>query len=66
MPTRTVFWLLVASMLLAILPLGASAQEYKYTSVRDCSRCHKKELMGNQTKVWKKGKHSKAFQSLKS
>ena len=66
MPTRTVLWLLVANMLLAVLPLSASAQDYKYTSVRDCSRCHKKQLMGNQLKVWKKSKHSKAFQSLKS
>lgn len=52
-------------MLLAILPVSASAQEYKYTGVRDCSRCHKKKLMGNQTRVWKKTQHSKAFETLK-
>ncbi|MBW1884939.1 MAG: cytochrome C554 [Deltaproteobacteria bacterium] len=66
MPTRTVLWLIVAAMLLAILPLSASAQEYKYTTERDCSRCHKKKLIGNQTKVWKGTKHSTAFATLKS
>ena len=58
-------WLIVAAMLLAILPASASAQEYKYTSERDCSRCHKKKLIGNQTKVWKGTKHAKAFATLK-
>jgi hypothetical protein len=66
MPTRTFLWLFVATLFLAFLPLNASAVEAKYTSERDCSRCHKKALIGNQTKVWKKTKHAKAFESLKS
>jgi nitrate/TMAO reductase-like tetraheme cytochrome c subunit len=44
----------------------ASAADYKYTGVKDCGRCHKKELMGNQLAAWKKGDHSKAFETLKS
>ena len=66
MPTRTFLWLFVAILFLAFLPLNASAVEAKYTSERDCSRCHKKELIGNQTAVWKKTKHADAFKTLKS
>ena len=66
MRKRTVLWLAVASVLLSFSSASTSAQEYKYTGVRDCSRCHKKDLIGDQTKVWKNGGHSKAFETLKS
>jgi hypothetical protein len=65
MHERAFLWLAVAGVLLSVLPATASA-EHKYTGERDCSRCHNKELMGDQTKVWKSGPHSKAFKTLKS
>jgi hypothetical protein len=43
----------------------ASAADHKYTGVKDCGRCHKKELMGNQLAAWRKADHSKAFETLK-
>jgi len=49
---------------LIIVAAGASAEEYQYTGVRDCSRCHKKELIGDQTKVWKESPHAKAYETL--
>lgn len=45
---------------------GVEAGPPKYTGVRDCGRCHKKELMGDQLAAWKKAAHSKAFETLKS
>ncbi len=45
---------------------GAQAQEHRYVGVKDCALCHKKELIGDQYGVWKKSKHSKAFEALKS
>lgn len=66
MRKRSVLWLAGASLLLSLLSAGVSAQEHKYTGVRDCSRCHKKELMGDQEKVWKSTAHAKAFKTLKS
>jgi hypothetical protein len=42
------------------------AAEPKYVGVADCGRCHKKELIGDQLGVWKKGPHAKAMQALKS
>ena len=62
----TVLWLAVAGVLLSLPSASTSAQEYKYTGVRDCSRCHKKDLIGDQAKVWKNSRHSKAFKTLKS
>jgi hypothetical protein len=44
----------------------ASAADQKYTGVKDCGRCHKKELIGNQLAAWEKSHHSKAFETLKS
>ena len=43
----------------------ADAKPPKYTGVKDCGRCHKKELMGNQLATWKKMKHAKAYETLK-
>jgi hypothetical protein len=65
MQKRGVLLLVVASALLSVLSTGAAAKEFKYTGVRDCSRCHKKDLIGDQTKVWKGTQHSKAFKTLK-
>jgi hypothetical protein len=47
----------------AAAPAGA---DNKYVGVKDCARCHKKELMGNQLATWKKARHSKALDTLKS
>jgi hypothetical protein len=57
-----------ATLFLALLCLLASpalAEEHKYTGVKDCARCHKKELMGDQYGAWKKADHSKAYETLK-
>jgi len=59
--------LVVLAVLGAWAPtLSASAVEPKYVGVKDCSRCHKKELMGDQVAVWQKQGHAEAFETLKS
>ncbi len=58
--------LALAGLAFSAMVTSASGQEYQYTGVKDCSRCHKKELMGDQTAVWKKSAHAKAFDTLKS
>jgi hypothetical protein len=57
---------LVAALGLLLIAGTAEAQEFKYVGVKKCKTCHKKELIGNQIAEWKKGKHSKAFETLKS
>lgn len=51
------------ALLFAAAP--AVAQDHKYVGVKDCGRCHKKELIGNQLSDWEKGPHAKAFETLK-
>lgn len=49
-----------------LVPGGAAlAADHQYVGVADCGKCHKKELMGDQLAVWKKGPHAKAFETLK-
>ena len=45
---------------------NSSAADFKYVGAKKCKTCHKKELIGNQYGEWKKAKHSKAFETLKS
>jgi hypothetical protein len=66
MVPRLTLALAAASSLLCLLALPALAGEHKYTGVKDCARCHKKELIGNQYGEWQKAAHSKAFETLKS
>jgi len=42
-----------AVALLFLLASPVLAGEHKYTGVKDCSRCHKKELIGDQYGEWK-------------
>jgi hypothetical protein len=67
--TRISFRFLVAlaavGSLVALLGSPALAGEHKYTGVKDCGKCHKKELMGDQLAEWKKARHSGAFETLK-
>ena len=37
-----------------------------YIGAAKCSKCHKKELIGDQAAKWKESKHSKAFETLLS
>lgn len=56
------------TMLVIAMLLGAahvSAQEHQYIGAKDCGRCHKKELIGDQLAVWEKSPHAKAFETLK-
>lgn len=57
---------LVSVSLIVLLASPALAKEHKYTGVKDCQRCHKKELIGDQYGEWKKSPHAKAFEALKS
>jgi hypothetical protein len=41
------------------------AAEFKYVGVKNCGKCHKKELMGDQLAEWKKARHSQALETLK-
>jgi hypothetical protein len=63
---RLTLALAAAGSLLGLLASPALAGEHKYTGVKDCARCHKKELIGDQYGEWQKAAHSKAFQTLKS
>ena len=45
---------------------GPASAEPKYVGVKDCGRCHKKELIGDQLGKWKEGPHAKAMEALKS
>jgi nitrate/TMAO reductase-like tetraheme cytochrome c subunit len=61
-------FILSQALLIAIgiwlAPVSAGAEEFKYTGAKDCGRCHKKELMGDQLAAWKKGPHAEAFEAL--
>ncbi|MBW2232465.1 MAG: cytochrome C554 [Deltaproteobacteria bacterium] len=62
-------WILIVAIVgLASSWVGtdATADEYKYVGAKNCGKCHKKELMGNQLAEWKKAPHSKAYETLKS
>jgi hypothetical protein len=65
MIARAAYATVILGILLGVPSSGASASDYKYTGVRDCSRCHKKDLMGDQTAVWKKTAHATALETLK-
>ena len=56
--------LVALGSLFAVAP--AVSAEPKYVGLQDCGRCHKKELIGDQVSAWKKEKHSKAMESLRS
>jgi len=45
---------------------GSAAAEPKYVGVKDCARCHKKELIGDQYSAWKESQHAKALATLQS
>lgn len=40
--------------------------KHKFVGSKTCGMCHRKAKDGNQYKAWQKGKHSKAFETLKS
>jgi hypothetical protein len=65
MLARATAALSVLAISIGLMTASVSAQEYKYTGVRDCSRCHKKDLMGDQTAVWKETGHAEAIETLK-
>lgn len=56
--------MLVVAMLLTAAQ-GSATEDYKYTGVKDCGRCHKKELIGDQLSAWKESPHAKAYETLK-
>lgn len=66
MPTRIVRMFLLVTLMITTLAAHASAQDAKYTGYEDCSRCHKKKLIGNQTRAWKSTRHAKAYATLKT
>jgi len=64
--SKTLAWLTLLALGFVFGGAQAFAAEGKYTGVKDCGRCHKKELIGDQLGAWKKTDHSKAFDTLKS
>ena len=66
MTSRLALSLAAIASLAALLASPVFAGEHKYTGVKDCSRCHKKELIGDQFCEWNKSPHAKAFETLKS
>jgi len=60
--------LLMAILGLVFSPMNtdAKADEFKYVGAKNCGKCHKKELIGDQLAAWEKGEHAKAFDTLKS
>jgi hypothetical protein len=60
-------WILAAvGTVLIAGAANSSAADFKYVGVKKCRTCHKKELIGDQYGVWKKSKHAKAYELLKS
>jgi hypothetical protein len=55
-----------AALALLFLLASPALAEHKYIGAKDCGRCHKKELIGDQYGEWQKADHSKAFEVLKS
>jgi len=66
---RTASTLIVAIFCLTSFALGgtasAAASKFKYVGAKDCGKCHKKDLIGNQLGEWKKSEHHKAYETLK-
>jgi hypothetical protein len=56
-----------AVVIVAVLISGpqAASAEPQYVGVKDCGRCHKKELVGDQLGAWKEDKHAKAMETLR-
>jgi len=48
-----------------VFAAGGAAAEPKYVGVKDCGRCHKKELVGDQLGKWKEFAHAKAMETLR-
>jgi len=50
------------------VPAGpnASVPKHSYIGAKKCSMCHKGARKGDQAGIWKKSKHSKTFEVLKS
>jgi len=57
---------LLAATLAFASAAGAADDEYKYTGVKDCGKCHDEELIGDQNAAWEKGPHAKAYETLES
>jgi hypothetical protein len=51
---------------LLLIPVGAPAKDHKFTGVKKCRSCHKKDDIGNQYKAWQESKHATAFETLAS
>jgi hypothetical protein len=64
--------LLVLALLLIFSQFQVFAQEkkegkvFKYGGVATCKACHMTKKSGAQYKIWQKGPHAKAYQTLKS
>ncbi|MFQ5514454.1 MAG: cytochrome c family protein [Myxococcota bacterium] len=57
---------ILASAWLVVGATDASGKDHQYVGLKKCRSCHKKQLMGNQYGVWKKGPHAKALETLKT
>lgn len=55
---------ILAVAVLLTAAIGSAADDHQYTGVKDCGRCHKKELIGDQLAAWEKGPHAKAYETL--
>lgn len=49
----------------AFSPLLAQ-NTHKFIGAKKCGMCHKKDKIGKQLKIWKKGKHFQAYKTLKT
>jgi len=55
---------IVATATLLLVGQQAFAKDYKYVGAKECGKCHKKDLIGNQLAEWKKSDHAKAYKTL--
>lgn len=56
-------------LMAAALLLGGRASasgDHQWVGVAKCKTCHKKELIGDQHRIWREGPHHRAFETLKS
>lgn len=57
-------WILFFAML--VFSSSNLFAQHKFVGVKKCGMCHKKDATGNQLKVWKSSKHSKAYKTLQT
>ncbi len=57
---------LILTSTIIMLAFSSNIMAQKYVGVKKCAMCHKSKKIGAQYKIWKKTKHAKAYETLKT